>query len=274
MTWTAPNGTTPFGAAHNVTSFTGTTLAVGDLILLVNTCHSTSPANEVPTTPTNANGRISWVKLGSDTAGLGNTAIPSGEPPQSWSGNVWAGTVLSVGSETVTLNYSGSAPSFTNAVATSFRSSVGSWVLAASAVFNNAAGTSAWPSFAQAGGLYYGYAWDSSSALAPSPNPDSNGFHYNANADGTNNGSCYNLSNPASTSPVWSDSTENYGLMVLMAEAVPGPGGRPVIPRRSGARAVTRGYAAPFPGGPWAGPVLRTARTEVISRVTGRVISR
>lgn len=217
MTWTAPNGTTPFGSVHNVTSFTGTTLGVGDLVLLIVTNHTISGVwcNGV------SSSRITWTQVVPTQGPLTNTNLALDGAPETWFGNAFAGTVNSTGSDTVTLSWvGGSTPSFTNAVAYEFHSTVGSWSADTFTTLNTNTGTNTWPSLTPAGSgeLYYGFAWNSSSAATPGSNPDGNGFHYNANADTTNNGAAYNLSYPSGTSPVWGDSTEDWGLMMLMTE--------------------------------------------------------
>ena len=224
MTWTAvsPN---PAGFIHNAnpTTFSITTHAAGNLILLVSTCHNPTSGNEW--TSGVSSSRVTWTQI-TPTHNDVNTQLLVDSSNDVWGGNAWAGTVNTVGSDTVTISWSGpdNPPFFTNAVAMEFHSTVGSWSLDTWTFLQSNAGVSAWPTMTPAknGELYYGFAWDSSSAASGS----TTGYVYNANADSTNNGMAYNLNCAAgvATGPVWGDSNECFGIMLLMQEGtVPGP---------------------------------------------------
>ena len=224
MTWTAvsPN---PAGAIHNVTSASITTHAVGNLIVLVNTLHSDTA---FPTGVSSS--RVTWTKVPGSDSSFSNAAISTA--PAQWQGNIWLGTVNSTGTDTVTFTYTGGVtPSFTNAVMQEFTSSVGSWHVDTFTFLNSAAGTAAWPSLTPAGSgeLYLGFAWNQGSAVSGS----TSGYVYNANADGASNGMAYNLNcaSGTATAPTWGDSTETYGLMVLVAEGAASSGAVTLLPQ-------------------------------------------
>lgn len=209
----------------NVTAgnaFALTTHNVGNLIVVINTDHTTT---SVPNGISDSLGLATWTKASSDFTNESNTNLNLDGSPVVWNGNIWFGTVVSVGGpSTVTFSYSGgSTPAFTNSVGMEFTVTSGVWSLDAVGVFNVNTGQSSWPfpSAAGSGELAIGFAWDSSSASSGT----TSGWTYNQNADLTNNGMAYNLSvGPGSvTGPTWADSNECWGLMVLVAEGSPSP---------------------------------------------------
>ena len=213
MTWTSV-GPEPLGFLNNNNPPTSaiTTNGVGNLIVCLNTLHV--DAGVYPTGMSSS--RVTWAKVpGTDVQDM--ALIGSGLAANSpWSGNIWFGTVNSVGSDTVTFSYTGgTVPGRTNCVMQEFHSTVGSWSMD-TWTFLNSAGTNTWPSMTAAGPgeIYMGFAWNSGASSGGPTSP----WVVNANSDSQSNAMAYNLNYTSGTSPVFSDSTETYGLMVLIAE--------------------------------------------------------
>ena len=127
---------------------------------------------------------------------------------------VFAGTVTSASIATVTVSWGGATPwYFAPWQGQELSSTAGSSALNVQGHIDSA-GTNTWASLtpAAAGELYFGYANDNGSAVAGS----TSGYTYNTTAD-SGNGLAYN---PACTSaaqaPVWGDSTQGIGIMVLV----------------------------------------------------------
>lgn len=200
-----------------------TTHNIGNLIVVINADHTTT---SVPDGISDSLGLADWTKASADFTNEANSNLNLDGSPATWNGNVWFGQVTALGGpSTVTFSYSGgSTPAYTNAVGMEFIVSSGRWSLDAVGVFNVSTGQSAWPfpSAAGAGELAIGYAWNSSSASSGT----TPGWTFNANADLTDNGMAFNLSaGPgAVTGPTWADSTQDWGLMVLVAEVTAPPG--------------------------------------------------
>lgn len=210
-------GSNPALSLHNTGSAALTTHGVGNLIVLINTDHSTT---DYPSGVSSS--RVTWTKAVPDQGPNTNGNIS--QSPTQWNGNVWFGTVNSVGSDTVTFSYtSGTTPSFTNATAIEVTSPTGNWSLDSFAVLNSSSGTSTWPSVtpANSGTLVFGFAWNFGSAVSGS----TSGYTYNANADTAGNGYAYNLNaaGGTSTAAVWGDSTETYGIVVAISQSPSGP---------------------------------------------------
>ena len=227
MTWTQVGNfaAAPTGGIYNTNTFNITTGGVGNLIVFINTLHSDTGV--YPTGVSDSNNRVTWVKVnGTDVQDQSNTNVNIASP-QTWSGNIWFGTVTSTGTTTVTVTWNGATPAHVNGSCQEFHSSVGSWHMDKWTLLNNASGQSAWPTMTPTGSgeLFMGYAWNQANSSAPSPNPDANGYIYQPNAENSVNlnGGAINLAVPtgSATGPVWADSTEVYGMMILVAE---GPG--------------------------------------------------
>lgn len=232
MTWTQVGNfaTAPTGGIYNTNTFPITTGGIGNLLVFINTLHS-----DTGVYPTGvSSSRVTWAKVsGTDIQDQSNTNANIAAP-QTWSGNIWFGTVNSVGSDTVTCTWTSGTPAHVNGSCQEFHTDAGlGWSMEQWTFFNNASGQSAWPAMtpAHSGELYMGYAWNSSNSSAPSPNPDSHGYIYQPNAENSVNlnGGAINLAVPtgSATGPVWADSTETYGMMILVQEGsgtvTPGP---------------------------------------------------
>lgn len=209
MTWTAV-GPEPAGFLNNGNPATSaiTTHNAGNLIACINTLHT-----DTGVYPTGmSSSRVTWAKVpGTDITDLTTFSGVT------WSGNIWFGTVNSVGTDTVTFSYTGgTVPAHTNCVMQEFTSSVGSWYMDTWTYMNVIAGTNTWPSMTAAGSgeVYLGFAWNQGASTGGPTAP----WVVNANADSQSNAIAYNLTYTSGTSPVFSDSTETYGLMVLIAE--------------------------------------------------------
>lgn len=194
--------------AQTSTSFSLTPAGVGHLILLEIENNSAAVwATGV------SSSNVTWSQMGTVLKGTTNSR----------SSVVFAGTVTAASAATVTVTLNGSPGTF-HVVGHEFSSTVGSWALDGSQANLDGAGTNTWPALtptAGAGELYFGYAIDSSSAVAGS----TSGYTY-AN-DGSGNGIAWNASCPNSaTSPAWGDSGSIFGVMVLVKEtgtAAPAP---------------------------------------------------
>jgi hypothetical protein len=205
VTWAA------VGSELNSTSnstFSLTPHNAGDLILL-----EVVGENTTVLATALASSNVTWAPAGTSFTG----AIIH------YTGAVFAGTVTSTGTATVTITWNGTAPTArTNGQ--EFSSTAGSWAFDTQGNLDNT-GTNTWPSLTPAvnGELYFGWAEDSGTAAAGS----TSGYTYISDAQG--NGLAYNLSCPAgvATAPVWGDSGLQFGVMVLMKETgaafVPAP---------------------------------------------------
>ena len=150
-----------------------------------------------------------WAKLGSAAA---TTAGPV-------HAQVFIGTVTAASTATVTITWgAGATGSFEGCAFQEFSSTTGVPVLDKQGTLDST-GTSNWVSLTPAvsGELYFGYAVNAASALSGS----TSGYTYNANVDGGLNGGAYNLNcaGGTATAPVWGDSTEQAGIMVLVMPA-------------------------------------------------------
>lgn len=180
--------------------------AVGNLILLeVENKDTTVWATSV------SGGGVTWAQLGTRFTGTVNAR----------SAVVFAGTVTATGVGNATVTFNGS-PTSNHAVAHEFHSTAGSWSLDVQGDIDSS-GTNTWASLtpAGAGELYFGFAVNAGSASAGS----TSGYVYSANADGSGNGALYNTACTSSAqAPVWGDSTEIFGVMVLVKETGSGGG--------------------------------------------------
>ena len=149
-------------------------------------------------------------------AELGNPATTSAGPTNC---QVFIGTVTSASTQTVTITWgAGATGSLEGCAFQEFSSTTGIPVLDKQGTLDST-GTSNWVSLTPAvsGELYFGYAVNTASAMSGS----TSGYVYNANVDGGLNGGAYNLNcaGGTATAPVWGDSTEQAGIMVLVMPA-------------------------------------------------------
>ena len=182
MTWTAVGSS---GDAQSAT-FSLTPSAIGNLIILdvAQFSNSTVFASSV------ASSNVTWTSVG-HFLGSVNTGTHT----------LFLGQVTATGAATVTPTWSGSTPAGVIFDWHEFHSTLGAWSLDTFTHLDNA-GTTTWPSMTPAGSgeLYWGYAFNATSAVNPSPNPDSHGTQYSVGA-ATSNGQAYNLSAPSPISP-------------------------------------------------------------------------
>ena len=203
MTFTAVGS--PFFAANSST-FSLTPGGVGDLILVqvINEDNDTVFASAL------SSSNVTWSQMGSsifNASGL-VTAVQ------------FAGKVTSTGTATVTVSWSGSAPSNIRLAGSEFSSTIGSWVLDVQGSVNG--DTNTWASLtpATSGELYWGFCLDETTAVAGS----TSGYTYTVDPV-HGNGMAFNPScaSGIATAPVWGDSTQVFGIMNLVREAGSGP---------------------------------------------------
>lgn len=220
-----------FGTA-NVSSFSLTPNTIGDIII----CGIINASNPTVFATALSSSNVTWVTLGSSFAGSTNVKTQQ----------VFLGTVTSTSTATVTITWSGTAPASIEIAGQEFSTTVGASSVTLDVQGHiDSTGTTTWASLTPghgSGELYWGYAYNTGSAVAGS----TSGFTYNANPDGHGNGMAYNpnCANSAQA-PVWGDTTEAFGIMVLVYEAsAAGPVGTVQpratvpVPRRRPARAV------------------------------------
>jgi hypothetical protein len=189
------------------TTFTFTpnaTAAIGDLILM-EVINDTGSGSGIASALSSTN--ATWAPYGAGFTGATNAGFTA---------QVFGGTLTSTSSATVTITWSGTAPSAHVSVdGFGFRSTVGSWAFDVGGHIDSA-GTTTWASLTPssgAGELYFGYALDGTTAVAGS----TSGYVYTVDSD--SNGVAYNLNCGAgATAPVWGDSSQVFGAMVLVME--------------------------------------------------------
>ena len=152
---------------------------------------------------------VTWTKLGTSFAGSTVTATAQ----------VFLGQVTAVSTATVTATFSGSSTT-PYIEGREFSTTAGFAAVTLDKQGHiDSAGTNTWAPLtpANSGSLYWGRATNSGSAVAGS----TSGYVYTANSDGHSNGEAYNLNCPAlvSTVPVWGDTGQQFGIMVLVYEA-------------------------------------------------------
>ena len=191
-----------FGGNPGATTFSLTPNTIGDLILVE--VASPGGTTVIPTSLSSSN--VTWTTFGTSFSGTTNIRTAQ----------VFAGKVTSTSTATVTVTWSGTAPASILYAGQEFSSTAGAWALDVQGHIDSS-GTNTWASLtpAAAGELYFGYARNAVNAIAGS----TSGYTYIINADTQDNGMAYN---PACTSsaqvPVWGDSTQNFGIMVLVKE--------------------------------------------------------
>ncbi len=154
-------------------------------------------------------GGATWTQAGVKFSGTTNA----------YSAAVFLGKVTATGGGTVTPSWSGTAPSGYEINGHEFTSTAGSWAFDVQGNLD-VAGTNSWPSLTPGSGsgeLYFGF-----SAANPASAGSTSGYTYsvNANMDAV-------AFNPAcgagATFPVWADSTQSFGIAVLIAETAAAP---------------------------------------------------
>ena len=129
---------------------------------------------------------------------------------------MFAGTVTSTSTQTVTITFSGGTPGTIRADGQEFSATAGSWALDAWGDIDAPSGTSPrgrpWPP-PDRGELYFGFARNAGTAVGGS----TSGYVYTV--DGHGNGVPWNVSCTSATqTPAWADSGQQIGVMVLMKE--------------------------------------------------------
>jgi hypothetical protein len=197
---------TGFGAhvTGGTSQFSLTPAAIGDLILaeIANVSNGTVSATAL------SSSNVTWTALGTPVLGTSHA----------WTAQVFMGTVTAASAATVSVSWSGTTPNTMEVAGQEFSSSAGAWAMDGAQGTLNSAGTNAWPSLtpSAAGGLYWGYAVNNGTAVAGT----TSGYTYKANADTDGDGMAYNAScaSGVATNPVWGDSAQAVGVMVLMKE--------------------------------------------------------
>ena len=166
----------------------------------------------------------------------------------SFTGSVTAGTcqcflgaVTGTGAATVSITWgSGTTASFSNLVAQEFSTTTGTPVLDKQGHVDSS-GTSTWASLSPAGAgeAYFGSALNAGSAT----NGSTSGYTYGS--DGSGNGVAHNAACTSSAqAPVWGDSGQQLGVMVLVAPAGGAPtAGPPSFSAPPSRVAVVAGFA-------------------------------
>jgi len=173
-------------------------------------------------------------------SGSGATWVPAGVKllgtNTSQTAAVFLGTVTATGAGSAAPSWSGTTPANFGIVIREFHSTVGSWTFITQGNLDSA-GTANWPSLnSTAGDLYYGYCADAATASAGS----TSGYTYDASGDGVGNGMAFNVNCPGgATNPVWGDSGQQLGIVVLVREG----------------SAPTSTYEAGNPQFPWPAPL-------------------
>jgi hypothetical protein len=188
-----------------LTSFSLTPNGAGNFIL-AEVANYQGTAVAVALSSTN----VSWSLLGNSFSGTGFQAAGC-------TAQCFIGVVTSTSAATVTITWGpGTNTVFTFAAFQEFSSTTGIPVLDVQGHIDTAAANSNWASLtpAASGELYWGYALNNSTAAAGS----TSGYVYTPNSDHAGDGAAYNLSCAAGTAtfPVWGDTHEAFGLMVLM----------------------------------------------------------
>lgn len=199
--------------AGTSTTFPLTTTTIGDYVM-VEICANNNPATAVSST------KCTWLQAGTTAGPLAANGFGT------FYNNVWYGKVNSTGSDTVTVTFGVSmGGANVRFDAHEFGASSGSIFFDVQGVLNSA-GTANWPTLTPRapGGLYFGWSENASSAVAGS----TSGFVYQGDSNGNGEGYCLSVS--SAYTPVWGDSSQVAGLMVLMTETPPaGTPGRSLV---------------------------------------------
>jgi hypothetical protein len=200
------------------TTFSLTTTTAGDFILAEITNDNYNAAGPEQTSNVTSS-RVTWNQI------TGNILLPiSGA---SYYGSVWLGQVNSAGSDTVTVTYASSMGGNNSRFdAREFHSTVVAVpYLDTHGSIARTTGAASWATLTPAGSgeLYWGWCENSGSEAAGS----TSGFVYEGDAHGNGEGYCLSVS--AAYTPVWGDSGQVAGIMVLMTETLPATAGRSLI---------------------------------------------
>ena len=199
MTWAANGafpGQTEFTAGG---TFPLNNTAIGDLVAVV-ALSIDSNANYVTGI---TGGGCTWSQIGTHFVGTVNGSVAT----------AWEGTVTATGSQTATVVVTGGGPTIA-VVSQEFSSTVGSWTVD-QVVHLDSAGTNTWPTQTPAGTgeLAFGFAADFGIASAGS----TSGWTYKVTSH--QDGVAWNTGVSAPSAPVWADSGQAFGAMVLFKEA-------------------------------------------------------
>ena len=198
------------GAFPDQTEFVGAGIlnlnntAVGDLIPLV--AISVDSTTNYVTGITG--GGADWTQIGVPHVGVNNGGVITR----------WQGKVTATGLQTANVAVTGGAP--TIAICNQeFSSTAGSWTVDATADLDVVNGNSAWPTLTPTGSseLYFGFATNFGIAAAGS----TPGYVYHVTNH--NDGCAWNVSVSAPSAPVWGDTGQTFGAMILVREPAPPP---------------------------------------------------
>lgn len=246
MTWTKigsdTGGTNGFGSWSNT--------AIGDLRI----CGVENFSNKTVTATALSGGGCNWTLIGTKLGVTNNYTV-----------SLFLGTISATGTQTASVTWSGTAPASWAYGSQMFHSTVGSWVVDKQGSLDSA-GTNAWASLtpAASGALYWGLCVDSGSCVQGS----TSGYIYNQSLDTANNGGAYNLNcaGGTATNPVWGDSGQALGMMILLAEGSSGPA---VTPVGTPSQSASTGTGSPkTQAGTWGTGQTRTAGNKLIALVT------
>lgn len=189
--------------ATGASTFSLTPAGVGHLIL-IEVINTAGTGNEsVATSLSSSN--VTWSVFGTSYT---STSL-------GWTAQVFAGKVTAASVATVTITWSGTSPgTHVNVAGHEYSSTVGAWALDVQGHIDTT-GTNTWASLtpAASGELYFGYAINATEASAGS----TSGYTYAT--DSNSNGVAWNAACTASAqAPVWADSGQQLGIMVLVKE--------------------------------------------------------
>jgi hypothetical protein len=230
VTYTAVGSSTSGANGSALASFSLTPNGAGNFILAeVANFRGTAVAAAL------SSANVSWSLLGSSFSGTNFVS-------QGCTAQCFIGVVTSTSTATVTITWGpGTNTVFTSVAFQEFSSTTGIPVLDVQGHIDTGSANSNWASLtpAASGELYWGYALANGTAAAGS----TTGYVYTPNSDHSSDGAAYNLSCAAGTAtfPVWGDTVQAFGIMVLMmpqpadAQFLPGPAWeyffKPGIPR-------------------------------------------
>lgn len=198
-------------AAENTVAGTTTTFALtvtaataGEFILAQFCCNTSFVTNVTST-------KCTWSQFAPLT---GATSFTFSSP---FNSNVWKGTPNSTGSDTITCTFNASMGGANCRFdAREAHASLGSPTLDTFGSVNIPGGTNTWANLTPSGSgrMYWGWCEDAASSVSGS----TPGFVYEPDLNGNACGYCLNVS--AAYAPVWGDSNQVAGLMVLVQEGV------------------------------------------------------
>lgn len=198
MTWTKVGtdygGQTAFGSWVNS--------GVGNLRI----CGVANFVNKTVTATALSAGGCNWTPIGTKLGVTNNYTM-----------SLFLGNISTAGTLTASITWSGTAPTNWAYGSQEFHSSVGSWFVDKQGNIDSA-GTNTWAPLTPtaSGELYWGYCINGSSPTAGT----TPGYIWSTSLDTASNGGAYNLNctGGVATNPVWGDSTEALGMMIMLAE--------------------------------------------------------